>query len=283
MSTAPDEAPQANGLLRASSGDRTRPGRRAGALVAVAVAVGTAILGIPYGLLWAAVAPRAQVVVVAGGYYPTDGLYPAAPQPEQFVAGDGWFLLLGFAFGLAAALAAWVVVRRWRGPLVLLALTAGAVGGGVLAWWVGHRMGLAEFERLRDTVPQQTRLRMPLDVHIAELGTWWTVVPKVYGVLLAQALAAAVGYTLLAGWSGHPALRPAPQPAGLDVTQPPGTGLDAAQPPGTGLDMAQPPGPGLLSPYPTGPQLLSSDLTARQAPTTAPAPPAPGAAEPPRD
>ncbi|HZN18675.1 MAG TPA: DUF2567 domain-containing protein [Micromonosporaceae bacterium] len=273
MSTPPDEPAQDTSVLRAPSGGRAQARRRAGALVAAAVAVGTAALGLPYGLLWAAVAPRAQVVVVAGGYYPADGLYPAAAQPEQFVAGDGWFLLLGFAFGAAAALVVWVVGRRWRGPLVLLALTAGAVGGGVLAWWVGHGVGLAEFERLRDTAPPQTRLRMPLDVHIAELGTWWRVVPKVYGVLLAQAIAAAVSYTLLAGWSGHPALRPASQPAGRDP----------ADPTGPGLDIADPTGPGLARPHPSGPQLLSSDSTARQAPTTAPAPPAPGAAEPLRD
>ncbi|HET8682259.1 MAG TPA: DUF2567 domain-containing protein, partial [Micromonosporaceae bacterium] len=96
----------------------------------------------------------------------------------------------------------------------------------------------------------------------------------VYGVLLAQALAAAVGYTLLAGWSGHPALRPAPQPEELrGPAGPPGP----AQP-GPELSDPEPPGPALSSP-----ELLSWDSTARQAPTAAPAPPVPGAAEPPRD
>lgn len=263
MSTPREGPAYTNGGAWAGSGTGGRPRhrRRTGVLVALTVALGTAALGIPYGLLWAALAPRAEVVVVSSGYYPADRLYPAASQPEEFIAGDGWFLLLGFLFGAGAAVAAWVVGRRWRGPLVLVALTAGAVGGGVLAWWLGHRIGLAEFTRLRATAPDGTRLEAPVDLHAAELGTWWRVVPTVYGVLLAEALAAAVGYTLLAGWSGHPALRPAPELAGLGPVEPGFSGRDLPEPVGT----------------------LSSDSMARPAPTTAPAPPAPGAAEPPRD
>src|SRR5262245_55858242 len=40
------------------------------ALVAVAVAVGAALLGLPYGLLWAKLAPEPVLFKVNGGFYP---------------------------------------------------------------------------------------------------------------------------------------------------------------------------------------------------------------------
>ena len=38
------------------------------------------------------------------------------PSPEEYIAADGWFTILGFGFGLVAAVVAWLVLRRYRGP-----------------------------------------------------------------------------------------------------------------------------------------------------------------------
>ena len=46
------------------------------------------------------------------------------PAPEQLIAADGWFTLLGFGFGLLAAVLVWLLLRRDRGPALLL-------GGGL--------------------------------------------------------------------------------------------------------------------------------------------------------
>jgi len=220
------------------------------ALVAAAVAVGAALLGVPYGLLWAKLAPEPVLFKVNGGFYPQSGLYPVDSQPEQFMADDGWFMLLGVGFGVVAAIVVWLALRRWRGPLLLFALIVGAVAGGVLAWRLGHQLGLEEYQRLLAQAPEGTNLDLPADLQIAHDGTWFGVIPKISGVLLAEAFGAALAYTLLAGWSRHPTLRPVTAPA-----------PDLAP-----WDTAEP---------------VSSGSTAPQAGTSAPAPHGPDAADPP--
>ncbi|BCJ61187.1 hypothetical protein Jiend_46090 [Micromonospora endophytica] len=79
--------------------------------VAVTLLVLT-LLGAPLGLLWATLAPATPVVKTP------DGAVYGQPQPEQPVAADGWFSLLGLGFGVLAALAVWFVLSRRRGRSV---------------------------------------------------------------------------------------------------------------------------------------------------------------------
>ncbi|MDO3704659.1 DUF2567 domain-containing protein [Micromonospora sp. C28SCA-DRY-2] len=213
------------------------PRRRAlrlGALAAGALA----LLGVPLGLLWAALAPDTPVVKAP------DGAVYAQPQPEQPIAADGWFSLLGLGFGVLAAIALWVLLRRLRGPVGLFAATLGAFGAALVAWQVGRRIGLATFQRLLETAPDGRAFTKPADLRAGGVDLVLGVLPVPHGNLLLPAFGAAVTYTLLAGWSRWPSLRPEPE-------------LGAAG--------------------------LSSVSVVRPAPPAAPEPPAPGAAEPPRD
>ncbi|SCG41963.1 Protein of unknown function [Micromonospora echinaurantiaca] len=213
------------------------PRRRAlrlGALAACALA----LLGVPLGLLWAALAPDTPVIKAP------DGAVYAQPQPEQPIAADGWFSLLGLGFGVLAAIALWLVLRRVRGPVGLFAATLGAFGAALVAWQVGRRIGLATFERLLQTAPDGRAFSKPADLRAGGVDLVLGVLPVPHGNLLLPAFGAAVTYTLLAGWSRWPSLRPEPE-------------LGAAG--------------------------LSSVSVATPAPPAAPEPPAPGAAEPPRD
>jgi hypothetical protein len=172
------------------------PAARAGA-----VAVGVAVLGAPLGLLWAALAPEVPLQAVQGGVVPTEA------QPEEFFAADGWFVLLGVAYGLLAAVAAWFLLRRHRGPVLLAALAVGAVGAGLFAWWVGHRIGLSGYRQQARQAAPGTHLDRPPDLRARELGWWFGFIPRVQGDLLVPAIAAVVGYTMLAAWSRSPSLR----------------------------------------------------------------------------
>jgi hypothetical protein len=185
----------------------------------LAVAAAVAVLGAPLGLLWTAVAPDVPVQVVPRGVAPTGA------QPEEFFAADGWFLLLGAAFGVLAAVAAWFLLRRQRGPVVLAALTVGAIGAGLLAWWVGHRIGLADYrEQVRDSAVG-TDLARPPDLRAKELGWWFGFIPRVQGSLLIPAIAVAVSYTMLAAWSRYPSLRRGePEPGEAGAVQDAGSG-----------------------------------------------------------
>jgi hypothetical protein len=215
-------------------------------LAALVAAVFALALGVPYGLLWARIAPKLPVVAVDGGR----AAFGDA-EPEQWVADEGWFVFLGLGFGVLAAFLVWWLGRRWRGPLLLGAVAVGAIGGGIVAWWIGHRIGLAGYQRALAAAHPGDRLLHPPALRIRELGWWRHVLPNVGGVLLVEAFAAAVTYTVLAGWSRYGTLRPGQQAE-----------------------------PAQFAPVA---QEISWGSWAPPGHPAAPAPPAPGEAAPPRD
>lgn len=103
--------------------------------------MGVALLGAPIGLLWSTLAPRARVVVLAGGPDLVD------PNTKAFIAADGTFLLLTGAAGLLCAILALRLGGRQHGVATALGLAVGGLAAAYLAWRVGHRIGLADFRR----------------------------------------------------------------------------------------------------------------------------------------
>ncbi|MFF5055531.1 DUF2567 domain-containing protein [Micromonospora sp. NPDC000663] len=192
-----------------------------------------AVLGAPLGLLWAALAPDTPVLKTA------EGAIYAEPQPEQPIAADGWFSLLGLAFGVLAALVVWFVLRRRRGPVGLLAVVLGTVAAAPVAWQVGRRVGLATFDRLLDAAPDGQAFTKPADLRAGGVDWLLGVLPVPHGNLLLPAFGAAITYTLLAGWSRWPSLRPEPELASLSWASA-GTPAPTAAP--------EPPAPGATEP-----------------------------------
>ncbi|MER7590058.1 DUF2567 domain-containing protein [Micromonospora sp. NPDC127501] len=193
-----------------------------------------AALGVPLGLLWAALAPDTPVLKTA------EGAIYAEPQPEQPIAADGWFSLLGLAFGLLVALALWFVLRRRRGPVGLLAAVLGTLVAAPVAWQVGRRIGLATFDRLLATAPAGQAFSKPADLRAGGVDWLLGVLPVPHGNLLLPAFGAAVMYTLLAGWSRWPGLRPEPEPGEFSWVSA-GTPAPTAAPEPPAPDAAEPP------------------------------------------
>ncbi|MEU1685138.1 DUF2567 domain-containing protein [Micromonospora sp. NPDC005707] len=223
--TAPGADPLAGypgvvGAIPGAPAATRRAGGRAAA-VALGAAVLLTVLGAPLGLLWALVAPGTPVRMTA------DGAVYATPQPEQPIAADGWFSLLGLGFGVLAAISLWVVLRRRRGPAGLVAGVLGGLGAAVVAWQVGRRIGLGTYQRLLDTAPPGTDFTKPADLRAGGID-WYGPLPVPHGNLLLAAFGAAVTYTLLAGWSRWPSLRPEPAwdggwaPGGPGISSEPG-------------------------------------------------------------
>jgi hypothetical protein len=178
--------------------------------VAVLSGVVVFVLGGPLGLLWAWLAP--SVPVIDAGQ---SGIVVNDPSPEEYIAADGWFTLLGLGFGLLVAIVAWLVLRRDRGPFLLLGVVAGTLGAGYyLAPWLGEMIGRSAYQHWRDTAVQGATYMAPPEVHST-------------GPMLVPAFAAAIVLTLLAGWSNDPDLeQPGAKPgygsnAPTDTTEPP--------------------------------------------------------------
>jgi hypothetical protein len=241
-------------------------------LVCLITAIAIAALGAPIGLLWRAVAPRVELVQTQVGPYPLEA------EPEGYVADEGWFMFLAIGAGVLFAVLAWVVLRRFRGPVMLVALVAGSIGGSVLAAWLGHRIGLPEYERLVREAPVGTHILRPVRVRLSDVGLSFGVLPRVRGIVLLQALVAAALYTAFAGFSYSPSLRPEPN---LPMPMPMPMPLEPAMPPALDTPALDTPAPDM--PAPNRAEPLSSDSPAPRDLEAAPAPPAPAAGAQSRD
>jgi hypothetical protein len=177
------------------------PGGLRQSAMALVVAVAIGALGFAVGLLWLAISPRVPIIKVEGGYQ------YAIPEPEQAVASDGWFLIIGVALGIVLGLVSWFLLRRYRGVGMLVAITVGSLLGAWAAWWLGHHMAIVDFNHLAAAAPVGTHLQAPIELAITNMDPhrWWF--PGLTGVVVGQALAAAVVYTALAGFSGFETLR----------------------------------------------------------------------------
>lgn len=148
-----------------------------GALAAVA------LLGLPLGWLWSALAP-AQLSVVQ-----PDHVLVALPPESQHRFDDlAVFLLLGAAAGVLAGAAVWLL-RRGRGPLALF----GLVAGSLLAAWLAMRVGLALVDaQYADAV------------HAAAPDAVVSAVPRLESAwaLVVQPLAAVLTYGVAAATNG---------------------------------------------------------------------------------
>jgi hypothetical protein len=212
---------------------RRRPWKRT---LAVAVLTGLAVAaaGAVLGVIWHFASPTVPVIDAGAS-----GIVVNDPSPEEYVASDGWFTLLGFGFGLVAGVAAWMVRRRDRGPALLLGVAVGALAAAPIAWQVGRRIGLGAYESWRHSAATGATYHAPPDLHT-------------HGALLVPAFAAVIVTTLLAGWSNDPHLdQPGAKPGyGRDLQPPlpPDPGGDGAPPsaagPATGLPAGWSPGTG---------------------------------------
>ena len=180
------------------------PSRRYLVEVFVSLAVGVVVagLGAPVGWLWHVLAPRVELVQ-------TDyGVYPVEPEPEGYIADDAWFLGFAILAGIIVAAIAWFVFRRHRGWIMLLAITAGSIGGSVVAGQIGGHIGLTAYLNLAQHAPSGTHIFRPPRLRSGVWGLWWGFVPKVEGIVLVQGLIAAALYTAFAGFSYSPTLTP---------------------------------------------------------------------------
>jgi hypothetical protein len=206
-----------------------RPWQRTVA-VTLLIIVAMAIAGALLGLLWAWLAP--SVPVVNAGQ---NGIVVNDPSPEEYIAADGWFTLIAFAFGLVAAVAAWLVLRRDRGPAILLGVTLGGLASALTMWAVGRVIGLSDWNHWQHSSSPGDTFQRPPDLHA-------------HGALLVTAFAAVIVTTLLAGWSNDPNLdKPGAKPGyGHDLPLADGPDFSSGSP--AGPDPTAAPAPPAPSP-----------------------------------
>jgi hypothetical protein len=123
-------------------------GRRRALVASLAVLVGTAVLGVVGGFLWAVVAPRAALVMVGNGVANV-----VNSETNAFIAADGWYCLICVLGGVITGLFGhWLAVRR-HGPVAMAAVLIGALAAGLITLWIGEQSRLSAFHHLLATLP----------------------------------------------------------------------------------------------------------------------------------
>lgn len=160
-------------LPEPARGDQRVPARRwhSGTVAvasSLAVTAGTVLLGVAAGLSWAALAPRAWLVMTGPG-----AAALLNPETNAFITADAAFCLVCLAGGVLSGALGYLFAVRKHGPVGMAGLIAGAFAAALVARWVGERSGLATFRHLLATLPAGARLRDVLTLGAGgALGFW---------------------------------------------------------------------------------------------------------------
>lgn len=127
----------------------------------------TVLVGAPVGLLWAAAAPRVDVVVDG------DAVQLAEPGSSAFIATDGFFLLAVALAGVVGGVIAWRLGHA-HGPAVVVGLTLGGLAAAYVARVVGEQVGLADVEQAV-RAGQQGALELTVRLRAREAVVGWPV------------------------------------------------------------------------------------------------------------
>ena len=134
----------------------------------LAVVAGTALLGVAAGFCWAAVAPRAWMVIYSPG---ADGLINA--ETSAYISADVAFCLICLGGGVLSGVLGYVFAVRRHGPLGMAGVIAGALAAAFMARWIGEQSGQATYQHLLATLPVGGQLREPLMLGASgALGFW---------------------------------------------------------------------------------------------------------------
>jgi hypothetical protein len=145
---------------------------RKGLAVSELALAGTAVLGFPAGVAWAAIAPRAQLVEVSQG---TAQVVNA--ETSAFIAADGWFCLISVVVGLLTGLLGyWLAVRGAGGPTATAALIAGAIAGTLIMLWTGEQIGQATYQHQLATSATNTIFNSSLALGAKSCLALWPLV-----------------------------------------------------------------------------------------------------------
>jgi hypothetical protein len=138
-----------------------------GLIAFAAVVLGTVLLGLLAGLLWAHAAPRPEYVVVSGGAEAVN------PEGGAFIGADAWFCVIGAAGGLVSGLLGYLLAVRRHGALAMAGVLCGGLAAAYLAMWIGQRSGRAAFFGALAVSKPGTLLRAPLKLDAHGAVAFW--------------------------------------------------------------------------------------------------------------
>jgi len=141
---------------------------------------GSTLLGIVAGLIWAAMAPRAVLQVVAPG---EAGVVNA--ETSAYIVADAWFCLIAAVGGLITGVLGYRFLVRRTGWTAAAGLVLGAVAAALLALWIGENIGLGTYNHLLATSPNGTIFHESLALGAKSALAFWPLLTSAV-ILLAE-------------------------------------------------------------------------------------------------
>ena len=143
-----------------------------------AALVGSAVLGFPAGVIWAAVAPRALLQEVGQG---TAQVVNA--ETSAFIGADAWFCVIGAVGGLITGLLGYRLFihgKSWAASAVAATgLIVGAVAAALIALWTGEQIGLATYQHQLATSPNGTLFNASLGLGAKSALVFWPMLTAI--------------------------------------------------------------------------------------------------------
>jgi hypothetical protein len=149
-----------------------RPGPPGPALFsAVLIIVGSILLGVAAGSVWAAASPRVlyQVYTLSP---PT--AYATNPETSAFIAADGWFCVIALVGGTIIGLLGYLFGVRRYGPMAMAGIVVGSVAAAFITAWLGHQLsGGPGFDQLLATSRPGALLHAPIQLGSRGALAFW--------------------------------------------------------------------------------------------------------------
>lgn len=136
-----------------------------------------ALPGAPMGLLWQAISPPVRYAVIGGEPILAD------PETQALISTDGRFAILTGLAGMVCGMVAYLAAGRGADAAIVAGLAFGGAAGAVLAWRVGHQIGLETFQRLVGNGADGAMVTGVADLRaVGVLVCWPVIATAVFGL-----------------------------------------------------------------------------------------------------
>lgn len=141
------------------------------------------MLGIPAGLIWAAVAPRALLEEVSKG-----AAQVINAETSAFIAADAWFCIVCGIAGLVSGVLGYLLLIRRHGPgfgaLAAAGLIIGALAATIIALWIGQHAGSSGYQHNLADAATGTRFLASLSLGSKSALAFWPMLTAIIIALI---------------------------------------------------------------------------------------------------
>ncbi|MFC5751152.1 hypothetical protein [Actinomadura rugatobispora] len=137
-----------------------------------------ALLGAPAGLLWTEISPKVTYIVVQGQ------ALLAEPEGQGPIGVDGRFALVAVVAGVLCGVGGYLAGGRGNDLPLIFGLAAGGLAASLVAWRLGHQIGLDAFQRAVRRAPDGRTVTGVAQLRATGILVFWPLLAvAVYGVL----------------------------------------------------------------------------------------------------